>query len=113
LRHTKKKHQSFPKKIEIEALMQKQDVVRAILALYADRAPIHRQGIEILFDRAESRGYHIALIFEGLETCIKKNYIRDEYEPPYNDPTCEVIDERRYIEDWEFKEIFFYRGYQR
>jgi|GEM_PF-5297118 hypothetical protein len=86
--------------------MQKQDVVNQILGLYADRTPIHKAGIEMLFDRAESRGYHIGLIFKGLATSIEKNYIRSEYIPPNNDPMCEVIDERRYIEDWEFKEIF-------
>lgn len=72
---------------------------------YAGRTPITKRGITILYDRALSRGYDSFSIYSGLKTVICKNYLRKEYIPPRNDPALEVIDERRYIEDWEFRGI--------
>ena len=86
--------------------MQKHEVVNAILKRYARKAPIHRKGLEILYDRAQNRGYRPWQIKEGLRIIICKNYIRKEYIPPNNDPAQEVIHERMYMEDWEFREIF-------
>jgi hypothetical protein len=86
--------------------MQRQDIVNSLVKLYTPMTPIHRQGLELLYSRAENRGYSADVIMNGLLTCIQKNYAREEYKPPNNDPVQEVIDERRYIEDWEFKEIF-------
>ena len=108
MRKKRKKHKSFPKKIGIDTsnIVQKQDVVKSILDLYGGITPIHQHGIEMLYDRAENRGHELPAIFDGLITCITKNYLRALYTPPNNDPMCEVIDERRYIEDWEFRAIF-------
>ena len=46
----------------------------------------------------------------GLKTVICKNYLREEYKLPRNDPMLETLDERIYIEDWEFREIFHVDG---
>ena len=94
------------KEINISSSMQKHDVINAIISLYGHKAPIHEQGVEVLCRRAENRGYQARIIFHGLATCIKKNFIREEYIPPNNDPMCEVLDDRRLIEDWEFRKIF-------
>ena len=45
------------------------------------------------------------MIYTGLKTVICKNYLREEYEPPNGDITQEVIHDRIYIEDWEFRAI--------
>lgn len=45
------------------------------------------------------------MIYLGLKTVICKNYLRAEYQPPNGDITQEVIHDRMYIEDWEFREI--------
>lgn len=85
--------------------MQKHEVVRKIMKQYAERTPITKQGISILYDRAVSRGYDPSAILIGLKTVICKNYLRKEYTPPNNDSLLEALDERRYIEDYEFKEV--------
>ena len=85
--------------------MQKHEVIRKIMQQYAGRTPITKNGISLLYDRAAARGYSSLLIFIGLKTVICKNYLRAEYIPPNNDPMMENVDERRYIEDWEFREI--------
>lgn len=87
-------------------MMQKQDVVHRILKEYQYRTPINRQGLELLYDTAERRGYRSNMIYMGLKTCVCKNYVRSEYIPPNNDPEQEVVHERMYMEDWEFKQIF-------
>ena len=46
------------------------------------------------------------MIYIGLKTMICKNYIRSEYIPPNNDPMQEVIHNRIYAEDWEFRSVF-------
>lgn len=89
--------------------MQKNDVISAILKQYAGRTPINRRGIAILYDKACYRGYSPMMIYAGLRIVICKNYLRDEYQPPNGDMAQEVIHERIYIEDWEFKEIM--QGY--
>lgn len=86
-------------------MMQKHEVIKLIMQKYAHRTPITRRGIAILYNRAESRGYDSRLIYMGLKTVICKNYLRAEYTPPHNDPMMESLDERLYIEDWEFREI--------
>lgn len=86
-------------------MMQRHEVIRKIMQQYAGRTPITKHGIAILYHRAESRGYDPWSIYDGLKTVICKNYIRAEYTPPNNDPMMESLDERRFIEDWEFKEI--------
>ncbi|MFR2433017.1 MAG: hypothetical protein ACLS9O_15765 [Hungatella sp.] len=86
--------------------MKKEDVIPRILWEYQRKAPITKRGLEVLYKTAESRGYKPDQIYEGLKICICKNYIRSEYIPPNNDPTQEVLHERWYIEDWEFKQIF-------
>lgn len=85
--------------------MQKHEVVKKLMKQYSKRTPINERGLEILYDRACYRGYDAALIYRGLKTVICKNYLRKEYTPPNNDIACEVIDDRRYIEDWEFRAI--------
>ena len=75
--------------------MQKQDVINRILKEYAKRSPINRKGLEKLYNTAECRGYHPMMI-----------YIRSEYIPPNNDPMQEVIHNRIYAEDWEFRSVF-------
>lgn len=72
---------------------------------YGRVTPITVKGISMLYDRAASRGYSSVAILVGLKTVICKNYLREDYKPPNNDPILEVLDERRYIEDAEFKEI--------
>ena len=91
--------------------MQKHEVINKVMHRYAKKTPINRRGLEVLYNRAESRGYKATEILIGLETVICKNYYRKKYVPPYNDPACEAIDERRYIEDWEFRAIMM--GYIR
>lgn len=86
--------------------MRKDEVIPKILRKYQKKAPISKGGLEWLYKIAENRGYKPDEIYEGLKTCICKNYIRSEYVPPNNDPMQEVIHEREYIEDWEFKQIF-------
>lgn len=86
--------------------MRKEDVIPHILKKYQHRAPISKRGLERLYKIAESRGYKPDEICEGLKICICKNYIRSEYVPPNNDPNQEVLHERKYIEDWEFRQIF-------
>lgn len=86
--------------------MQKFEIVNGILKSYSDKAPIHKKGLSLLYERAENRGYRPNEIYLGLKTCILKNYIREEYVPPNNDPAQEPLDERIFIEDWEFREIF-------
>lgn len=90
--------------------MQKFEVINGILKRYSVKAPIHRRGLEMLYDRAENRGYQPTAINIGLKTCICKNYVRNEYTPPNNDPECEIIHERIYIEDCEFRDIFNTKG---
>lgn len=85
--------------------MQKHEVIRKIMHQYGGVTPITSKGISLLYDRAESRGYSSMAILIGLKTVICKNYLRKEYKPPNNDPMLEVLDERHYIEDAEFKEI--------
>jgi len=72
---------------------------------YAGRTPISKKSITVLYDRAEARGYQPFEIYIGLKTVICKNYIRQEYEPPNSDIMQEVIHERMYIEDYEFRDI--------
>jgi hypothetical protein len=86
--------------------VQKHDVINEILREYKDKAPINRNGLETLYDRASNRGYLPMMIYVGLKTMICKNYIRKEYIPPNNDPLLEVIHERMYMEDWEFRNMF-------
>lgn len=85
--------------------MKKEDVIPEILRKYQHKAPICRRSLEWLYKIAESRGYQPLEIYTGLEICICKNYVRSKYVPPNNDPRQEVIHERKYIEDWEFREI--------
>lgn len=96
----------YQEKIEKRTKMQKHEVINALLKKYAKRTPVHKHGLEILYDRAESRGYKAHEIKKGLQILICKNYIRKEYTPPNNDPLLEVIHERIYMEDWEFRDIF-------
>lgn len=86
--------------------VQKHDVINEILREYKDKAPINRNGLETLYDRASNRGYLPMMIYVGLKTMICKNYIRKEYIPPNNHPLLEVIHERMYMEDWEFRSMF-------
>lgn len=86
-------------------MMQKHEVIRKIMQQYGSRTPITHTGISLLYDRAVSRGYDAVTIMIGLKTVICKNYLRNEYTPPNNDPLLETLDERRYIEDCEFKDI--------
>lgn len=87
------------------ATVQKHEVIRAIMQQYAGRTPITERGVNILYDRAYYRGYKPIMIYTGLKTVICKNYLREEYEPPNGDITQEVIHDRIYIEDWEFRAI--------
>ena len=86
-------------------MIQKHEVIGLIMRQYASRTPINRRGIEIMYHRAESRGYDAQSIYRGLKTVICKNYLREEYTPPRNDPMLESLDERHYIDDWDFREI--------
>ena len=85
--------------------MQKHEVIRTIMQQYAGRTPITERGVNILYDRAYYRGYKPIMIYAGLKTVICKNYLREEYEPPNGDITQEVIHDRIYTEDWEFRAI--------
>lgn len=85
--------------------MQKNDVMNRIIREYAGKTPITVSGIDLLYNRAESRGYQPEMIYAGLRTMICKNYMRSEYEPPHKDPAQEAIHDRLYIEDWEFRDI--------
>lgn len=85
--------------------MNKQEVIKTLMKQYSKRTPINERGLGILYDRAHYRGYNSVMIYDGLKRVICKNYLRKEYIPPYNDIACEAIDERRYIEDWEFRAI--------
>ena len=67
--------------------MQKQDVINRILKEYAKKSPINRKGLEKLYNTAECRGYHPMMIYN-------------------NDPMQEVIHNRIYAEDWEFRSVF-------
>ena len=67
------------------------------------------KGLEMLYDRAEGRGYMPKMIYIGLKTLICKNFIRTKYVPPNNNPSLEVIHERIYMEDWEFRQLFIRR----
>lgn len=86
-------------------VLQKHEVIAAIMKQYAGRTPINKQGITIPYNRAFYRGYSPIMIYAGLKTVICKNYLRSEYQPPNGDITQEVIHDRLYIEDWEFREI--------
>lgn len=86
--------------------VQKHDVINELLSEYQDKAPIHKHGLELLYDRAECRGYLPMMIYVGLKTMICKNYVRNDYIPPNNDPMLEAIHERMYMEDWEFRNFF-------
>ena len=55
--------------------VQKHDVINEILREYKDKAPINRNGLETLYDRASNRGYLPMMIYVGLKTMICKNYI--------------------------------------
>ena len=85
--------------------MQKHEVIRTIMQQYAGRTPITERGVNILYDRAYYRGYKPIMIYAGLKTVICKNYLGEEYEPPNGDITQEVIHDRLFIEDWEFRAI--------
>lgn len=87
-------------------MVQKHDVIKELLHEYCERTPISQKGLENLYDRAENRGYEPMMIYVGLKTLICKNYIRKEYVFPNNDPMLEVLHERMYMEDWEFRSIF-------
>lgn len=86
--------------------VQKQDVINELMLEYQHKAPIHKYGLGMLYDRAESRGYLPMMIYVGLKTMICKNYDRARYVPPNHDPLLEVLHERMYMEDWEFRDIF-------
>lgn len=85
--------------------MQKHEVIRQIMKQYGKRTPVNINGLNVLYNRAESRGYQPFVIYIGLRTVICKNYLRGEYEPPNGDITQESFHDRIYIEDWEFREI--------
>lgn len=85
--------------------MNRSDVINRIMNLYAGKTPVNGQALKILYARAENRGYHPWQIYTGLKTIICKNYLRNEYIPPNNDPEQEALHERIYIEEWEFREI--------
>lgn len=85
--------------------MRKYDVINRIMQQYAGRTPVNRSALKVLYARAENRGYSPWEIYTGLKITICKNYMRSEYNPPNNDPEQEVLHERIYIEDWEFREI--------
>lgn len=86
--------------------VQKQDVINELLTEYQAKTPVNKQGLELFYNRAESRGYKPMMIYVGLKTMICKNYVRSKYIPPNNDPMLEVIHERVYMEDWEFCSLF-------
>ena len=86
--------------------VQKQDVINELLTEYQAKTPVNKQGLELFYNRAESRGYKPMMIYVGLKTMICKNYVRSKYIPPNNDPMLEVIHERVYMEDLEFCSLF-------
>ncbi len=86
--------------------VQKHDVINELLNEYCGKAPLHKRGLEQLYDIAADRGYLPMMIYVGLKTMICKNYVREKYIPPNNDPLLEVIHNRMYMEDWEFRNIF-------
>ena len=43
--------------------VQKHDVINEILREYKDKAPINRNGLETLYDRASNRGYLPMMIY--------------------------------------------------
>ncbi len=86
--------------------VQKNDVINELLFEYQKRTPIDKTGLETLYDRAQNRGYMPKMIYIGLKTLICKNYMRKEYIPPDNDPLLEVIHERIYMQDAEFRSLF-------
>ena len=85
--------------------MQKHEIIQLLMRQYGKKTPINEHGLDVLYSRAESRGYRPAMIYMGLRTVICKNYLRKEYEPPNGNPENEPIHERVYIEDWEFQAI--------
>lgn len=60
------------------------------------------EGLQLLARRALARGYPEVLVSHGLEEVIKKNYIRELYDGD------DALDEKRYIQDAEFKAIMRY-----
>lgn len=60
---------------------------------------VSMQGLKLLARRGLERGYQNRMVLIGLETVIKKNYIRNQYRG--ND----IRDERIYISDAEFRAI--------
>lgn len=50
-----------------KAMMQRHEVIKKIMQQYAERTPITKRGITILYDRAASRGYNSLRIFIGLK----------------------------------------------
>lgn len=86
--------------------VQKQDVIAELLSEFQQTTPVDKRGLEMLYDRAEARGYMPKMIYIGLKTLICKNFIRTKYVSPNNNPLLEVIHERMYMEDWEFRQLF-------
>lgn len=86
-------------------MIQKHEVINLIMRQYSNRTPITKDGVELLYDRAISRGYDPCCIYTGLKTVICKNYLREEYRFPNGDPEMESLDESRYIEDFELRDI--------
>ena len=93
-------------KLAWRCIVQKQDVINDCLTEYKTKSPINKHGLELLYDIAACRGYLPMMIYIEIKTMICKNYVRNEYVPPNNDPLLEVIHERMYMEDWEFRSIF-------
>lgn len=60
------------------------------------------QGLKVLARRGLARGYPKNLVTLGLDTVIKKNYVRSMYRGD------DARDERLYISDAEFKAIMRY-----
>lgn len=81
------------------------DVIKSIMQQYGTRTPINVPALKVLYARAWKRGYSPSMIYLGLKTIICKNYLRSEYRFPNNDPEQEVLHERIYIEDCEFRDI--------
>lgn len=93
-------------KLAKKHLVQKRDVINELMQEYRPKTPVDERGLSLLYDRAEARGYMPTMIYVGLKTMICKNYVRSKYIPPNNDPQLEVIHERVYMEDWEFRSLF-------